>query len=146
MCCCTAQADIVKWVWRKIHFGGMIDRPISFTPDDYYSVVVERMNSRGFTFTSFPIVDGDNRLVGLLTRDEMDFVSGDSNPQMKDIMKPLAAIVTTTEDTNSDRAYDIMREKRVKKLPVLDGDGRLVGMYVWGDVKVRSGPGAHQPC
>lgn len=36
---------------------------------------------RRWTFTSFPVVDENDKLLGLITRDEMDFVGADDNPR-----------------------------------------------------------------
>eukprot|EP00005_Dracoamoeba_jomungandri_P006889 CAMPEP_0174269360 /NCGR_PEP_ID=MMETSP0439-20130205/40757_1 /TAXON_ID=0 /ORGANISM="Stereomyxa ramosa, Strain Chinc5" /LENGTH=535 /DNA_ID=CAMNT_0015358095 /DNA_START=46 /DNA_END=1653 /DNA_ORIENTATION=+ len=129
------QCEIINWVRKKIHNDGMIDSPITFTPDQRFSDLQQHMVSCGYSFTSFPIVDDKNTLVGLLTRDEMDFVDLDENPQLGQIMKPRDKIVTARETTGSEEAYEIMRERKVKKLPVVDGNDKLEGMYIWSDVK-----------
>lgn len=43
--------------------------------------------------------------------------------------------MTAPKSTNTEKAYDIMSKNKVKKLPVLDDDGTLMGLYVWNDVK-----------
>lgn len=126
-----AQAGMVQYVRRKIHSGGMIDSPTCFHPDQRFSDV----QRGGFSFTSFPITDSvTGRLVGLVTRDEMDFVEN-TNPLLADIMKPLTETVTAPEGTTTDAAYATMTQKRVKKLPVVRPDGTLAGMFVWNDVR-----------
>jgi IMP dehydrogenase len=82
---------------------------------------------RRWTFTSFPVVDEAGKLLGLITRDEMDFVNTDDNPKLGDIMKKLDQIITAPEDTSSNEAYKIMKEKKVKKLPVVAQSGELKG-------------------
>jgi IMP dehydrogenase len=129
------QAHMVTWVRRKIHYEGMIDRPITFRPDQLYSDLQRQIATKGYTFTSFPVVDDEGRLLGLLTRDEMDFVNTDDNPKLSDMMKPIGVTVTAPEETDSEQAYHIMREKRVKKLPVVNSSGKLMGMYVWSDLR-----------
>jgi len=130
----TTQADMVRWVRRKIHYGGMIDRPITFRREDRYSHLQKEIKAKGWTFTSFPIVDDAGKLLGLLTRDEMDFVEG-TNPTLGDIMKPRNLTITAPEGTDTEKAYQIMKESKVKKLPVVKEDDILIGMYVWNDVK-----------
>jgi len=129
------QASMVSWVRKKIHYEGMIDRPVTFKPGDLYSHLQKERAVRQFTFTSFPVVDDEGKLLGLLTRDEMDFVNDMDNPTLASMMKPVEQIVTAPEGTDCDTAYHIMREKKVKKLPVVSKDGQLKGMYVWGDLK-----------
>jgi len=128
------QAAHVKWVRLKIHYGGMIDKPICFGPEEFYSTVQQAIKTKGFTFTSFPIIDENGKLLGLLTRDEVGFVE-ESNPKLKDIMKPRNAVVTAPEGTTSEQAYQIMKDKRVKKLIIVDKEDHLKGIYVWNDVK-----------
>jgi IMP dehydrogenase len=130
------QAQMVKWIRKKINSDGMIDKPITFRPNDYYSYLQKEVAVRRWTFTSFPVVDEvTGKLLGLITRDEMDFVNTDDNPKLVDIMKKLDQIITAPEDTSSNEAYRIMKEKKVKKLPVVSKTGELKGMYVWGDLK-----------
>jgi len=128
------QADMVKWVRRKIHYGGMIDKPITFQATDHYSHVQKEIKRAGWTFTSFPIVDDSNKLIGLITRDEMDFVEG-TNPTIAEIMKPRESVITAPDGTNRETAYQIMKQRKVKKLPIVTKDDTLVGMYVWNDMK-----------
>ncbi len=64
----------------------------------------------------------------------MDFVEG-TNPTLDQLMKPRSQIVTAEEGTDSERAYQIMKEQKVKKLPIVDKHDKLVGLYIWTDVK-----------
>lgn len=128
------QAALVKWVRKKIHYGGMVDKPITFHPDDRYSKLQKESRDHGWTFTSFPIVSEDGTLLGLLTRDEMHFAE-EKNLKLSEMMKPRALVVTAPEGTTGEQAYSIMQQKKVKKLLVVDKEDRLKGMFVWGDVK-----------
>ncbi|KAL6077120.1 Inosine-5'-monophosphate dehydrogenase [Balamuthia mandrillaris] len=156
-----AQAAMVKWVRKKIHSGGMIDRPIVFHPEDHYSQLQAAAAKYGWTFTSFPIVAAASdtstesvlspeldhrrrstsvkkkygRLLGMVTRDEMEFIDSSANPRLGDMMIPRSNIVTAPEGTDSTEAYAIMKERKVKKLPIVDKDDNLIGMYVWSDVR-----------
>jgi IMP dehydrogenase len=64
----------------------------------------------------------------------MDFVEG-TNPTLDQLMKPRSQIVTAEEGTDSERAYQIMKEQKVKKLPIVDKHEKFVGLYIWTDVK-----------
>jgi len=128
------QASQVKWVRRKIHFGGMVSKPITFQPDTHFSQFQHEIKIKGWTFTSFPVVDAENKMLGLITRDQLEFVD-EENPLLRDVMIPIDRIVTAPSGTKTDQAYEIMQERKVKKLPVLSADDKLEGMYVWNDVK-----------
>ena len=70
---------MVKWVRKKINFGGMIEKPVTFHHSSRFAEAQQHISIHNYTFTSFPIVDDEGRLVGLLTRDEMEFAE-DRNP------------------------------------------------------------------
>lgn len=40
-------------------------------------------------------------------------------------------MIVAPEGTDTEKAYNIMKEQRVKKLPVVTKDDVLIGMYVW---------------
>jgi len=126
------QALQLKWVRLKIHFGGMVDKPITFPPQMKFSRF--QKESKTWPFTSFPIVDDDNTMLGLITRDQIEFIE-DTNPTLSEVMIPIDKLVTCNSKTTGVEAYAIMSKQKVKKLPVLDGDGILKGLYVWNDVK-----------
>ena len=50
-------------------------------------------------------------------------------------MKKRETIITSKYPTTTDEAYTIMKTERVKKLPVLNEDKTLCGMFVWNDVR-----------
>lgn len=129
------QCQQLQWVRMNIHIGGMIEKPVSFGPDVRCSELQNAIATRNYNFTSFPIVDKDNHLLGLITRDSMEFMDSDANPPLKDVMLPMEKCVVADEGTNTGTAYKIMSTKFVKKLPVLRADKTLIGLYVWSDVK-----------
>jgi len=129
------QAEQLNWVRKKIHFGGMIDKPICFMPNDRFSAFQTKVAQAGWTFTSFPVVDEKKKLLGLITRDQLEFVDGASNPLLSEIMLDISQIVTAQAGTNTESAFAIMSKHKVKKLPILNKDGILLGLYVWNDVR-----------
>jgi IMP dehydrogenase len=114
------QAQMVKWIRKKINSDGMIDKPITFRPTDLCSYMQKEIALNRWTFTSFPVVDEAGKLLGLITRDEMDFISADDNPKLGDIMKKLDQIITAPEGTSSDEAYQIMQAKKSQKASCSD--------------------------
>src|SRR5690606_34063736 len=58
----------VKEVARvKRHIHGLIQDPITVTADEFIGDVLAMMEQRKFTFSTFPVVDANSKLVGLLT-------------------------------------------------------------------------------
>eukprot|EP01114_Cavostelium_apophysatum_P019464 TRINITY_DN6285_c1_g1_i2.p1 TRINITY_DN6285_c1_g1~~TRINITY_DN6285_c1_g1_i2.p1 ORF type:complete len:702 (+),score=156.40 TRINITY_DN6285_c1_g1_i2:23-2128(+) len=128
------QSNMVRWVRRKIHYGGMIDQPITFGPEVRYSALQKEVSQNGYTFTSFPIVDQQGKLLGLLTRDCMDFVE-ESNPTLSEMMLPRNDVITAPIGTDFEQAYKLMKKHKIKKLLIVDTEDHLKGIFVWGDVK-----------
>ena len=46
-------------------------------------------------------------------------------------------VATVTEDVSMIKAGRIMREKKIRRLPVVDKDGRVVGVVSLGDLSTR---------
>ena len=50
----------------KNHIHGFIQEPIKVAPDQKIGEVMERIADRGYGFSTFPVVDAENKLLGLL--------------------------------------------------------------------------------
>lgn len=54
--------------------------------------------------------------------------------EVRTIMTPKRKLVTVTKDTTLNTCMEIVTEKRIRHLPVLDDAGKLMGMISIGDV------------
>ncbi|MGH7987519.1 MAG: DUF190 domain-containing protein [Candidatus Binataceae bacterium] len=117
-------------------------------PDSPITAVVELLLDKDFT--AVPVVDGEGKVVGmvsdndLLTRGgmnvtlsfkraaDMDYVrelhESLENPGHKVSEVMTREVVTTTPETILGRAARLMVEKHLKRLPVVDGEGKLIGI------------------
>lgn len=98
----------------------------------------------GARVSGLPVVDEDRRLVGIIT--EGDFLRREAGRSpwsedqaadgilVRDVMTPGA--ITITPDQQLAEAARLMRRHGVKRLPVVDPKGRLVGMVTRADVLV----------
>jgi IMP dehydrogenase len=121
-----------KHVARVKHYlNGLIVDPIVFHSSDTLRSVREVRESKAFTFSGFPILDHDDRLVGILTSSDIKF-SADRDASVTEVMT--SDVVTAPPATSLQEAYDIMMQKKIGKLPLVE-DGRLVGLYSFTDVK-----------
>lgn len=82
-------------------------------------------------------VEADGTLAGILS--ERDIVRGMAahdnvctTAKVRDLMT--AAVLTCHEDDSIESLMQTMTGKRIRHLPVVDGDGRLVGIVTIGDV------------
>ncbi len=121
--------------------SGIIRNPITLTPDASLREAVALM--RRFHISGVPIVDGDGRLVGILTNRDLQFERALDRPVQDAMTKD--RLVTAPLGTTLDEAERIMGERRVEKLPVVDTDGTLRGLITVKDIhKRRQFPNANK--
>jgi IMP dehydrogenase len=131
------QADQVRKVKRSE--SGLIVDPITMTVDatigDAHRIM--RENKIG----GIPIVDGGGKLVGILTNRDLRFQEDLHSPVSEIMTKE--GLITAPEGTDLKAAEKILRQTKVEKLPVVDGDGKLIGLITYRDIlQVTSYPNA----
>jgi CBS domain-containing protein len=83
-----------------------------------------------------PVVEGD-RLVGALTDRDIvvRVVAEGKNPQSVTVREVASTeVVTVDPQQELDEALQLMASKQVRRLPVVEGDGRLVGVLAQADI------------
>ena len=79
------------------------------------------------------VVDADRRLQGLLTERDVRFVA-DRNARVADRMTPVDRLAVHRGPLELAEAERVMFERKVKKLPLVDDGGRLVGLITARDL------------
>jgi len=107
-------------------------------PDANLQEVAGRM--KDLDVGSMPVCDND-RLVGMVTDRDIAVRAvaekrDPSNTRVRDIMTP--GITTCFEDEDVESAAQIMKQKQVRRLAVLNKDKRFVGMLSLGDLAVEA--------
>ena len=131
------QANEVRKVKRAEN--GMIIDPITLHADAKVADALAIMKE--FSIGGIPVVEKDNKLVGIVTNRDLRF---ERNPE-----KPVARVmtsenlITTSEFTDFEKAADILQEYKIEKLPVVDKDYKLVGLITYKDIiKIKARPNA----
>lgn len=132
-----AQAGEVRKVKRSE--SGMIKDPItlhqSATVKDAKSIM--RENKIG----GIPIVDDNNKLVGIITNRDLRFEK-DQSQKVADIMTS-EGIITAEEGTDLEQAEAILKNYKIEKLPVVNNSNELVGLITFRDIiKLKERPNA----
>lgn len=131
------QAAEVKRVKRAEN--GMIINPITVQVEATVRDVLNIMKE--FGIGGIPVVDSQNRLVGIVTNRDLRFERQINRPISEVMTRD--NLVTTTEFTDFEKAADILQEHRIEKLPVVDKDYRLVGLITYKDIiKIKERPNA----
>ena len=88
-----------------------------------------------------PVVDDDMRLVGIVTNRDLRFEKN-LNRVIDEVMTK-DNIITTSQSTNLEEAAEILQNHKIEKLPVVDANGRLIGLVTYKDItKAKDKPNA----
>ncbi len=121
--------------------SGMIMNPITLGPDRPVREAHALM--RRFRISGVPIVDGQGRLIGIITNRDLQFERNLDQPIHQAMTKE--KLVTAPVGTGLDEAERILARHRIEKLPVVDADGVLKGLITVKDIfKRRAHPDANK--
>ena len=124
-----AQAREVRRVKR--FESGIVYNPVTLKVDQTLAdakALVERYN-----FTGFPVVDDAGHVVGILTNRDMRFASSDQTPVK--VMMTSDNLAMLAEPADLEEAKSLMKARRIEKLLVHDGKGRLTGLLTLKDTE-----------
>ena len=110
--------------------NGMIYDPVTIqrgrTVGDALALMAE------YHIGGIPVVDDDKHLGGIVTNRDLRF-ERDLNKLVEEVMTS-ENLVTTTQQADLAAATLILQENKIEKLPVVDKDGRLVGLITYKDI------------
>ena len=113
--------------------SGMIMNPITLGPDRPIREAATLM--KRFRISGVPIVDGQGKLIGIITNRDLQFE--------RDLDQPIEAamtkegLVTAPVGTTLDEAQRTLARHRIEKLPVVDEHGVLRGLITVKDIFKR---------
>jgi IMP dehydrogenase len=128
----SVEQQAIQVAIVKHHLNGLIERPVCVKDNDKISSILKMVDEKGYSFQSFPVLNSEDKLVGILTGNDFEFCT---NPELtaKEVMTP--NIIVARKGTSLSEAYEIMRSRKKKALPLVDENSRLVGLYIISDVK-----------
>ena len=105
-------------------------------PDDSLQNVAHRMGQGDFGF--LPVADGD-QLIGVITDRDIAVraVGSGAMPSARVAEYLSRDALVVREDEDIKVALDLMRSRQIRRLAVIDKDGRLVGVISLGDLSNR---------
>lgn len=83
------------------------------------------------------VLDEDNKVIGIFTeRDVMRHNLMNQSTflhlRLSEVMS--SPVLTVREDTKVSEVLDIMNEKKVRRLPVVDKSGKMIGIISWREL------------
>ncbi len=122
----------------KNHIHGFIQEPIKVAPDQKIGEVMERIADRGYGFSTFPVVDAENKLLGLLPGRVVK--ARYAERLVSEAMSPRDQVYTLTEKEITKNPIKVADEFFTKhmgihKLLVVDDKDRLRGLFTLSDIE-----------
>ncbi len=135
----TIEEQAIKVRKVKRSENGMIIDPVTLPEDALVGDALQIM--REFGIGGIPVINAENKLVGIITNRDLRFE--------KEVAKPISKVmtsenlITTSEFIDFSDAEMILQEHKIEKLPVVDKDYHLVGLITYRDIlKIKERPNA----
>ena len=126
------QAARVRAVKRSE--SGMIIDPVTLPGTALVSDANENMKE--FKIGGIPIVDNDNKLIGIVTNRDLRFEKNNNRP-ISEVMTS-ENLITVNEGTSLKDAEKILQKHKIEKLPVVSKGNILVGLITFRDITKHS--------
>lgn len=129
---------------RQVHAvkraeNGMIYDPVTIRCGSTVDEALAMMSE--YHIGGIPVVDAEGKLKGIVTNRDLRF-ERDHSRHIDEVMTS-ENLVTTTFGTNLEEAADILQKYKIEKLPVVDNDGKLIGLVTYKDItKAKDKPNA----
>ncbi|AXH82712.1 TPA: IMP dehydrogenase [Haemophilus influenzae] len=122
------QADRVRKV--KKFESGIVSEPVTVSPDLTLAELAELVNKNGFA--GYPVVDGENNLIGIITGRDTRFVK-DLSKTVSQVMTKKDRLVTVKEGATREEILALMHQHRVEKVLMVNDSFKLKGMITVKD-------------
>ncbi|MBJ10438.1 MAG: IMP dehydrogenase [Flavobacteriales bacterium] len=130
------QAAEVRKVKRSE--SGMILDPVTLSKDSNVGEALAIMKEH--KIGGIPIININNDLVGIVTNRDLRF---EKNKEKSITELMTSEELVTTQLTDLENAEDILQANKIEKLPVVDEEGKLVGLITYKDIiKNKTRPNA----
>ena len=129
---------------RQVHAvkraeNGMIYDPVTIKRGSTVRDALKIMEE--YHIGGIPVVDDNRELVGIVTNRDLRF-ERDLNRAIDEVMTK-DNLVTTNQSTDLEEAAEILQRHKIEKLPVVDPEGKLIGLVTYKDItKAKDKPNA----
>lgn len=123
------QASEVEKVKRSEN--GVITNPFFLHPENKVYEAEELMHN--YKVSGVPIVNGEGKLVGIITNRDMRFLT-DMDMDIGEVMTK-DNLVTAPVGTTHEQAREILAKRKIEKLPLVDEQGYLRGLITIKDIQ-----------
>ncbi len=122
------QAQEVKKVKRAEN--GMIIDPVTISPEQSVGQALNMM--REYKIGGIPVVDSQGKLIGIVTNRDLRFELNRTKP-VSQVMTS-ENLITVKQYVGLEDAARILQKHKIEKLPVVDDNGKLIGLITYKDI------------
>ncbi len=115
--------------------SGMILQPVTVRPETTVRQALEIMER--YKISGVPVVSDGNRLVGILTNRDLRFIKPTDYDKPVSLFMTSENLVVAQDRVTLEEATEILQRHKVEKLPIVDKEGRLVGLITIKDITKR---------
>ncbi|RLJ70583.1 IMP dehydrogenase [Hydrogenivirga caldilitoris] len=115
--------------------SGMILNPVTVKPEATVREALDIMER--YKISGVPVVDEQNKLVGILTNRDLRFIKATDYDKPVSLFMTKDNLVTAQEGITLEEATDILQRFKVEKLPIVDREGRIKGLITIKDIVKR---------
>ncbi len=117
--------------------NGMIYDPVTIRPDATVGIALGMMSQHHIG--GIPVVDENNFLIGIVTNRDLRFLDDPNTPISQAMTSE--GLVTAKKGISFKDATEVIEENKVEKLPVVDNNGKLIGLITYKDLmKIKDNP------
>lgn len=111
--------------------SGVVKDPITVSPTTSVREVLDLI--RAYNFHALPVVEKNNKLVGIVTSRDLRFETYLDQP-VSNIMTPKERLVTAKEGTDKELVREMLHKHRIEKVLVINDSFELRGMITVKDI------------
>jgi IMP dehydrogenase len=114
--------------------NAVIQKPLTVRKEQTIDEIRAIMDEHGFS--GFPVIDAEGHLEGMVTGRDVRYLDL-LDARVADVMTPREKLITAPANTELEEARRILYQNRIEKLPLVDANGKLVGLITGSDIEKR---------
>ena len=128
----SVEDQVAEVIKVKKYESGMVVDPVTIPVDAQLFHLIEL--KKKYNISGFPVVDKNNRVVGIITNRDVRFFSKNLQQPIKELMTK-KDLITSEKGISKVKASDILRKNKIEKLIIIDKQYRCIGLITVTDIE-----------